>query len=479
MEFRHRHLITSALIKPFIQFFRFSYFSVPHEIEMLKNSKLTSIIFRIIAITICTLRLLEQVQHVSQRYFEYRTRTIISVMIPAEDEYPSISLCFRYHDMLDRHKITIKYPHLKLKRYRDPKFDSQKFFEATANFTISELFNFTANVDGILAPEKGCIIRYPSKLTTDSETPKTCYERFIVKKYLVRQDVCYLFIPRITDEMLQLHEYTLAAGFPAEMYTLLLDKSIFRFFGTLSVAIHSNESAFIPDITFASSIDLRTENLPTTSVYHRKLIRTSLPYPYDTKCRHWNIGLRSLYAEQFRIIDQKAMEMYNFSVPFYPTFNSSINVRKLINYRAFKNGPARQQVVDLVEQNLKLTDTCYQVNFITKSQFVNDEGSAFTAHWTRDENFISLRAPEQELLDYIVYVCSCIGIWFGLSAYSVFDAIKPIFIPYHDRIQEHDKLFEIQHQTIFTLEKRYQFVCKKLDLIQRFNERLFDLVNLQ
>ena len=67
--------------------------------------------------------------------------------------------------------------------------------------------------------------------------------------------------------------------------------------------------------------------------------------------------------------------------------------------------------------------TC-TIKFIdTTAELLNVKKSYVALYWPQNEILSLLYAPDQELIDYVVYIGSCIGIWFGLSAFSFHDLI--------------------------------------------------------
>lgn len=440
---------------------------------------------KILAVVLCLIGLIEQVQHVSQRYFEYRTRTIIKFSVQTYAHYPSVSICFRYHDILNRTRVKENYKHLILKKWNEDGYNPVFYYEQTKNLTISEMFKFTPEANTVLNPKIGCTIRFPSKLTTRRIRTSECYDSFSVKKFLISENVCFLFVPRMAHKDLMLHEFTLSSGFTGQMYRLIFDSNVFHYIYPISVAIHSNESAFLTDRTFASTLELKMKHLPTTNIFYRKLIRTRLPSPFDSKCRYSEGDMKSFYGETFKHIDKKAISMYNVSIPFFPSFNPLENVRKLMNSRGYQvNESLTNQIVDLIAKYDLDINTCFQLNYITRTQLITDNSSSFIVYWTKDENLISQYAPEQEILDFIVYVCSCIGIWFGFSAYSVLNVF--ISLTSSDKTHRYSRSYELldgkirdQQRSMKSLHLKYRIVCRRLDADRNFNRNLYNSLKLR
>lgn len=432
-------------------------------------------IFWIFSTVICSFGLIKQIQHVSQRYFQYRTRTIVNMIVKEETRFPSTSICFHHHDIMNRSQIFSKYG-MKLKKRNKKGYDSQEIYLQTRNFTIFEVFNLSPGNMSVLRNGIGCQIRYPKKYVTQSVNTSECYNFFTVTKYLIREHVCYLFKPRLQHETLSLHEYSLSPAYPGMIYKLFLDESVFNNILTASVSIHSHESTLIYDTLFSSANFLNSTHFPMTNVYHREFDRLLLEYPYDTKCSNPPFGHRSWYSYSLKLIDQDSRTLYNISIPFYPTFDSTLKIRKILNYRNFNNATLRDQINKLMNKNFQEKSGCHITYFITRSQFIPNSRPGYTIYWTQDEKTILRFAAEQELIDYVVYMCSCVGIWFGLSIYSLLDLTTKLC---KDRKIQDDEvtclkrdMFMITRSLI--LENR--IIHRKLNSVRRINEQMYGLV---
>ena len=450
------------------------------------NRNLIKRIPGIVVIILCSFGVLEQISNVSQRYFQFRTKTIVEMTIIQLAKYPSVSICFRYHDLLDREEFNNKYQSIKIKKWNDPGFDYQEFYEQTKNVTISEMFKLTPSEKRIFARKDGCKIRHPNQFKMYHPNKFECQKSFGVKKYLIKQNICYLVTPKIFDGNLRMYEYTLAPSNPGQMYKITFDHDLFNNIDSVSVSIHSNGSSLIYDSSFASNVQFQVETLPVIDIYNREFVRINLPYPYDTRCSKPSNGYTTWYEYYLGKIDNETMANYNYSIPFAPTFDSNLNVPKIMNSRAFGNQTLTEQLSKLMARLFKRKKSCINNYFVTTSQTIFNNKSAFIVHWTHDEKIILRYSPEQELIDFIVYICSSIGIWFGLSAYSLSNSIAGWLVAQHAppdsamspdpisiKVQEVKRRMRVDN---FKFERKFKFVCEKLELVQKFNEQLIDII---
>lgn len=429
---------------------------------------------------ICSIGLIIQIENVSIRYFSFKTRAVANMIIPIEGTYPDLSVCFRYVDILNGSKVNEKYDRINIVKYFEPGYDMKKSYLDTKNLTIKEIFEFTPEENLIFKDGVGCYIRYPGRYTMENIKTIDCYKHFKIIEYLIRNSVCYLIKPIFYNGSLTMHEYALSPGYQGQMYKLNFDESIFKNFYSMSIVVHTNRSNILFDTLFSSNIELPMEELPSTYVWAREFVQESLPKPYDTMCLPPPNNSKSWYGYMMGQIDQKAMKLYNFSIPFKPTFKADLRVTKIMNFLAFKNRTLTYLIDNLMKKYYKHITTCNTLYYVTRSKYIPDNEASFATFWTQDEKIVLRYSPEQELIDFIVYVCSCIGIWFGLSAYSFLDMACMLCRSKNSDGNDVEILKKkncIQDATIDSLNKKCRLMSRKMILIQRFVEQLYNIVD--
>ena len=108
-----------------------------------------------------------------------------------------------------------------------------------------------------------------------------------------------------------------------------------------------------------------------------------------------------------------------------------------MNYREFTNDTISDQVKSLLASSNARVRACVTNYFITTANALASNDSSFAVYWPIEETTTLTYVPQQDLIDYIVYVCSSIGIWFGLSLYSAVNYILQRFRTRttHDQVQ--------------------------------------------
>lgn len=96
---------------------------------------------------------------------------------------------------------------------------------------------------------------------------------------------------------------------------------------------------------------------------------------------------------------------------------------KIISASSLKNGTFHGTVIEALESIEESFAVCYLKYHVSKTVAYRSDSSTVSVHWPQDPEIKTDANPLFDTTEYIVYVCSCIGIWFGLSAYSIFETM--------------------------------------------------------
>ena len=360
---------------------------------------------------------------------------------------------------------------MKLKRWNEANFSSASFYSATEGLAISELFLFTPRIEELLQPDFGCQVRYPRGYLMDRLSTRDCLKSFEIIKYFERQYVCYKFIPRIESKKMQIFDYTMSPGFPGQIYKLFLNPNIFSSIREVSIAVHENVSGQFYFSVYSSNVYLPKKELPTIFSSYRELVRVRLKHPYKTGCTDVTNGFNTWFDIDLKQVDNEMISKLNYSIPFVPSFDPTQNHRKLLNYHSFINETIRKTLVAIIARTNFDRTSCRTKFSITDTKLVKEEQFAVVVSWPMSEKINFQYAPEQELIDFVVYVCSCVGIWFGLSAYSMFDYLVSFA---RDRNVAN---VNIDQRTINrTFQKRLEMNDKRMFLITQYVKHLHNII---
>lgn len=375
----------------------------------------------IVVATICLSGFTVQVGNVTSRYFGYKTRTIVEMKVPDEISMPSLSVCFRINDIMVFDNVKQKYNREGLKHFKEGGFDWQRFYRDTRDFRVKDWFQFTPSTTNVFKHQSACRIRFPSKYSPEEHSQSDCFSIFKIAKYFDREFVCYSFKPMFQNQTLDLIEYTMTPGSTGIMYEIFFDDAFFRSYEMVSVSVHTNDSSYLYDTVFASSHKFSGGH-HNIDIHYNEIERLRLKYPYDTQCVDVPRGFRTGAEYRLHQVNEESLKYLDRVIPFIPNYDADLD-RKIFTVDDFKNGTLVRELNKMFQSIFKLTE-CYTKYFITKGKASGDRFFQASVLWPQDEKMTLKYVPQEDLIDYIVYVGSCVGMWFGFSALSIIDAFN-------------------------------------------------------
>lgn len=164
--------------------------------------------------------------------------------------------------------------------------------------------------------------------------------------------------------------------------------------------------------------------------------KKAMPAPYDTNCswippiHNFTGNFTSGIEYQLHILNQLSKKHFHRVVPFVQTYENS--TYKLILESDFHDQNFLKKFKSILD-HVKPLRGCLVKMFLSRYDvFDNSEPWGtflITVGWPRSIKVYIIFTPKQDLIEYIIYVCSIAGIWFGLSILSIFSSIQK-FIPH-------------------------------------------------
>ena len=406
------------------------------------GEKAYKLILWLIVVMLCAIGYILQVNHISRRYFDYNTRTIVNMIIPTKlSQFPSMSTCWSVAAMVNRTQVMVEKRIKKLKDFKRGSKDDATFYKRIKELSIEELFKYTPSNDSILGRDRSgiaCQVRSPLAYSPTKSNVEECKGLFHIHKYFEREYVCYKFVMK-SIEKLNMLQYAMSPSYTGEMFRLYLNEKIFKEIGAISCSVHTNESSRLFDSVFASNHYQIGEKYPAMKVTYREINTEMMKSPYDTHCDELPGNYTTGQEYSLDKVNQAMIKKFNVITPFVPVYNHSVPYRMLHDLD-FQNETFIKQINVLSEKygNLK---GCITKFFDTTADLLHESTPYVAIYWPQDEKLSIKYVPDQELIDFVVYITSCIGVWFGLSAYSVHDGINFI-LDVRKRIGKDDKIIQ-------------------------------------
>lgn len=212
-------------------------------------------------------------------------------------------------------------------------------------------------------------------------------------------------------------EYSLSPNLPGLIYSLQLDKAIYGDVSLLSTFIHGENSSKLFDSIFAPSIEYkRNQKIDNTYAnvdvsYRSVRIRRFKP-PYDTKCRNY-FPYGSRLEMTLEKVREEAIRTLNL-VPAMDQVEQRYN-SSLLTAKHVRDPAIAQKLVKLMKTYRIKSPECYIRYYLTGTKIFGGSSVKINVNWPQDVYFILTSKPEQSILDFIIYLSSVIGLWFGFT----------------------------------------------------------------
>lgn len=396
-----------------------------------------SIFMKVILIG-CLIGFAIQLFEVGDRYLKFKTKTLIHMEIPHRIQMPSVSVCFRIARLLNRDKIKQDLNQIL------PESDNNwmNFFKILEKLTVKNIFDYTPSINETLSSGRtesniGCNIRYPNsyQISFEDTSDEGCYDKFIIKKYIHRFNVCYKFdiklnLTRASENnahKLDVGENTLGPNLPGIMYWVGFDNDIFGNVSFVSASVHGTDTSNLFDSIFSPSLFhavmhdadgkiLNSSYLSLDTSYHSINIER-LKAPYDTNCLKYD-PFNSGYEKTLSAVRTAAVKRLKL-VPTFDFVHERFE-HPMISSDKIWNETIARTLREFIAKNRNSNPDCHMKYFITEVKAGRGENVRVTIKWPNNPNIEILYQSEQSILDLIIYTSSSLGLWFGLSVIEIF-----------------------------------------------------------
>lgn len=177
------------------------------------------------------------------------------------------------------------------------------------------------------------------------------------------------------------------------------------------------------------------------------------------------------------LMRDEVIKQLNLIAPDLPIDLEYKDLSLLTTLRMNQNKTIKQiysNIVDGIRSKYGKMQSCNYSMTIPSSKIIyNDWPLSFVVNWPTGLDTNIEHVPRQNFVDFIVYICSTIGIWFGVSALSI---IKTAY-DFHSRKHEMNGHGEGIIQSISRIEKRmfrnemkceaqFRFILRKIPFRQ-------------
>lgn len=383
---------------------------------ILRRKKMLSIrYFRVILLLLSAAGFVTQVTYVSSQYFAYGTTSILQYDLEESVFNQSVAVCFRVADIADLDRIREE-TGLNLTRISSLA-DAYKYF---SSLTIKQMFDYTPNEKSSII--KFCVYRL-NRWQIREATGSECDSNFNISRFYMMESMCYRFEQAQNRQLTNLmvdHSPLYRAVF----YRVSLD-SRFDHVDLVSIIVYAGGLPYLsreyshplPRFKRTNSAEAYDYNqVYTTATY---LTLKSLPPPYITQCRYatedaYFVCMRNCLLEKYKAMDK---------IPATEIWEEAFQKKAFI-----ATNETDEQTVQLLTQyqrrchlNCHFKPCSLQFSITVALVVKEDIGSAFgfTVMTPNDPDVIVTAKPAMTLIDYLTFIGSCFGTWFGASFLSL------------------------------------------------------------
>ena len=374
---------------------------------------------------ICLSGLVFQLQQVSELYFRYMTSSKIEYKEREVEDYQTVMFCSRYSDLLDR------------SRYLEfgispavPK-NLQIYYQQLSVLSIKNILRLTPPVTDVI---DDCFRRSDKYSVPLDLNRSECYNFFQIVKSVNGERICYTFRPK-TQTNYSVGHVASSQTHINQVYVLTmlpsLAKSIVGYFVSYPSSYKKHEDPLNSRKFQARIINTQTFNQSKFAIHGDYTYITRLPPPYDTQCLQEH-DREACYEvcliNQFKGINR---------IPWSGYHRDELDT-KMLTITDLKNQTLASSIYASFEEChslCKMKTECKTFFSRTTAHEYQDRTLLFNYETKKTTAFqIQASNPSSphmyvnavaflNLIEYIIQVGSCFGVWFGMSIIS-FDPLK-------------------------------------------------------
>ena len=363
-------------------------------------------------------------------YFEYRTRSDVSILVPKRISAPDVSLCVRYVDVL-KGNYNISSTNTSYE-------EDEKIRKIQTKITIREIFDNTPEASEL---SEKCLLRLPQDYRLYTFNASECNKRFSVTKFYTQEYICYrwaFILKNVEDRFRYFDDFTLknetyfeyqnlafTLSYPGLIYGIMMNYSSVYGADLCKVVLNNADSLPVNSIGYAPTFNRGVKLAPKYNLINVGYSITQLrrlPPPYNTDCRDYfdTQGEKKpcidacLLKETLRVFDK---------VPF-SFIKSNPENKKHISVDDLRNGTFSNL---LTQMEMNCSSQCSQEQclreFYSTTLFKEESGEfeyfQIMVSAPKSPIIKVITKPSWSIEEFLIYISTIFGIWFGVSVVSL------------------------------------------------------------
>ena len=363
-----------------------------------------------------------QLTGISQRYFSYSTRSYVNIYVADNLPLPGVSTCWSLGEIVDFSKLNKKYS---LNRLQGSKYDWKYLYDILANETAENLFKATPSNETFFDKNPACAIRFPDHMSWRHPwyNREECLAIVKVEKYLNRLNMCYKISFKNDNGRLNLKHVTSSPSNPGYIYMMFLNPKLFDRKLRYTAFAHSVDSSPLFDSVFSIEKTINVDGKFRIGIQFVPMSLTKLPPPFDTMCHHGFVKFKSgteYNLHQLNLATMAEMKHVHTLGHVHDKYKFPI-----LSSASFRNITIHAQFMKLFKVHTSVFYPVCRLEYnVPKTRLEEYERTSFVVYWPQDSGVDVQKVADQLLIDFVIYVCSSIGVWLGLSVFSVMNIMS-------------------------------------------------------
>jgi hypothetical protein len=428
----------------------------------IRSSKMSRYISAVLWLT-CLGGFIYQLYQVSAHYFSYSTTTKTTIVIKEKAFYTTTVFCARAIDLFDKNN-------------------------KSPNLTIKQIFQMTPKSRDVI---QACSYRNEATNVMSTYQRDSCLRGFFnVSRVVSNEHVCYYFIPHI-DTDYSLEDVTSQLTHANALYELVLIPKMRTSSSSfvISHTVRRGDTTQHPLLSrrYAERV-FQSKAQPTGHivVYHAATKVTILPKPYDTQCTpnfngtkfNSNLCYHNCLVREFKKFNK---------IPWH-SFVYETSEDEVLNMRLLSHSDLKENLIliwinkseeicdnECRKQKIRCSYGFSQTRAVSFASEGSDDGPLkITAMMPGAPEIQMTTIPIMTLIEYVLLVGSCLGLWFGGSVWALnptnIEKVKEAFSKYKidrrfkSRVSQQTGLLRYANQyanespffiSTFSMKKRY------------------------
>ena len=373
------------------------------------------LIWRFVMIITSVAGFVMQSSYVSVQFFRYDTTTAVEISLRDSVLKGSIAACMRIADLVDFDKIRKETGYI-----LSPIQHLSDSYKVFSSLTVQQMFQYTPHENSSII--KSCLYR-PNRWQIREASGAACDGVFSVRRFFTMERMCYVFeqinSSYLTDSMTDQSPLS-----RARFYQINLD-SRFDFLSSLFIVVFVGDLPY-RSLDYTSPLPAFKAKSNTRDIQYNVAYASAsyyylrfMPPPYATNCRYERD--ESYFECRKNCLLQKYQSLD--AVP------SSEQWRRQFDKKAFIVSDTTDQPT--MDRLTEYHDVCHETCDFTPCKFSfskttvdvvkEDTGSPFgvTLLTPNDPDIHVTATPTMSIVDYLTFIGSCFGTWFGVSFLSL------------------------------------------------------------